>query len=210
MEDARERLEDVASDETVKHDIEKLRFNHKLPERLTSSLIRAYMLNPEAAKDYYEAGQDRDPRSLVPKSFLRAYAAHLSNDYKTSSLPPDELWFEGGALYLKQKFSPETNFAEVFAHYFSTDEEISAAKLRSNSSHYLPYNSNEKYSAEKAGYRGFLPNYQRKLIDTAIALYLITDENGDIDWDRIPEISFGHRYELYRQTDNREYIEDGR
>ncbi|MBD3252324.1 protein kinase [Candidatus Pacearchaeota archaeon] len=186
LEDAKKRLPELEPD------IERyIGLHYKdyelLGKRITNSLLRACYLHHEEALSHYQSeGEKRAAPVFSPKDIdlARKIKHNLPGYYQDPPEPAEALF--SGALYLKQLMEPGRNIADVFAHYFSSDLEIAAAKISTGSTHYLPYDFENHL---RKGYQQRLPPVERDLINTAIALYLITDDNGDIDWNRAPEIS---------------------
>ena len=131
--------------------------------------------------------------SFVPKNFARRILA-------AGSFIDDRTAIATGSMYLKQCMGPERNVADVFANYFASNEEINTSRVKTKSIKYLPrYNfdsvlnakdPNNRTASLEIGYSQFLPYEKTELINTAIALYMITDEDGKTDFSKIPKLDF--------------------
>ena len=155
-----------------------------LGKRLTYSWLRSCALHSKEASEHYKfRNQKRLFPSFVPDDFVFAASMkmetpklHLGNDASVLI----------GASYLKQMLQNQRNVGEAFSHYFCSDVEVSSAQLHSGSVHLLPYKFQQGAST---GYHRKLTETGRKLTLTALGLHLITDDNGEIHWDRFPKLS---------------------
>ncbi len=159
---------------------------HSMPRRLVSSWLRACYLSHKAGRVYKSSGEERIGPSFVPLHFVQV------NDMSSHATDlEDQSAIAFGCMYLKQCLGPEHNVADVFASYFSSSEDINAAKVKTRSADYLPREVVGEHSATiERGYHALLPPHERELINMATALYLITDEDGNIDFDKIPKRDF--------------------
>lgn len=187
MKDARERLEEIEESgeyENVSLLMRQVQSIQGLNIRLTSSWLRACYLYQNKLEGY---NQERSPRlgpSFVPKKFVELNSDRFNH---ADNLPQREAIIHG-THYLKQCMAPGRNVAEVFANYFSGNEDINTAVAKSGCIGFLPGHMPENRIGK--GYQSWMPQYQKDLASMAMALYLITDEEGDIDWDKIPKQEF--------------------
>jgi serine/threonine protein kinase len=182
IEGAKDRKRDeVAQTVNFAHDV------HRLPKRLVSAWLRACYLNRNLASKYGNTDKDRrlEP-CFVPESFM------IQNSmirYMPSDAEDERRVNAQGIMYLKLCLGPNQTVDDTFADYFSSRLEQSNSIARTGSANYLPRTFDWKI---RVGYHKFLPGHQRELINSAVALYLITDDNGDIHYDWIPEITPPH------------------
>ncbi|MFA7708373.1 MAG: protein kinase [Candidatus Pacearchaeota archaeon] len=165
---------------------------HRMPKRLTSAwLMAGYISKDKYQENYKQEGEERLSPSLVPKQFVQ-----INDSFNHGSNVDDRSAVAHGIMYLKQCFGPRKNVADVLAEYFSSNQEINTAKVRTKSINYLPkYNfnnadANDKTGSLEIGYSNMLPHYEQDLINTALALYMITDEEGNTDFNKIPKTNF--------------------
>ncbi len=186
MEKAKENLPEVKFGKRELDIKELTRFSrdiHLMPKRLISSWLRACYLNKELIKTYKADKEERLFPSFVPKYFL------LRNENSDSDIAHNTAKVVHGVTYLKQCFVPQGTIADVFTNYFSSLEEINTAKVKTGSINYFPkWKIVERAGGYKeSGYGSYLPYHQQKLINTALALYMITDEEGNVDFNKIPK-----------------------
>jgi len=154
---------------------------HSMPKRLISSWLTAlYMVeNPEKLEKSYDG--ERTAPSFTPNDFvLMTDRLSQGGNFNYGRIP-------FGVMYLKQCLGPGNNVADTFAEYFFSNEEINTARVRTKSISYLPRYNPEDHSLE-CGYSQFLDPRKRKVVDAAIALYMITDEEGVAHTDSIPDL----------------------
>lgn len=152
---------------------------HKMPKRLISAWMKANLLFDK--EDIERAYKDeRVYPGIVPKLFI------LVNDPFPRSHIDDYVAAAFGTMYLKQNLD-EKNIADVFAEYYCSNEELHTARAKGESLNYFP-RVNEKGVINSYGQ--YLPYLKSELINTAVALYLITDEEGNTDFSKIPELNF--------------------
>jgi len=198
MNKARKQLAEIKDERVLKrinHSISHARNVHRMPERLTSAWLKACYINQKAEKNYEREGEERISPSFVPFQFVRindtfGHGRGL-NDLSTTA---------HGVMYLKQCFGPGKNVADVFAQYFSSNEDINTARVRTKSVNYLPRIKAIDFETDKTGkmgvgtleigYSQMLPHHERELINTALALYMITNEQGNIDFNDMPKLRF--------------------
>ncbi len=167
---------------------------HNMPKRLVSSWLRACYLNHKFHRQYDLVNDKRINPTFVPLNFVQVNDTlkHGAGLTKRSAVA-------FGSMYLKQCLGPEYNVADVLSNYFSTNQKINTARVKTKCIHYLPREGSEismypeipvQMPVIRAGYGSALPYHQREIINTALALYLITDKEGEIDWGKIPELPF--------------------
>jgi hypothetical protein len=89
------------------------------------------------------------------------------------------------------------NVADVFANYFCTGDDIKTAIIKTRSKTYFPKLVDHSISI---GYGRYIPYEKKKLIDDAVAIYMITDEDGIIHKSKIPDLKGFHgQYEASLQ-----------
>ena len=185
MEKAKEKLPKLEGSK-VYPDIESC-VNHSnqilfMPKRLISSWLRACYINHRFLQQYKTIGEERISPSFVPLHFVQV---NDSLNHGTSLTGRPAVAF--GSMYLKQCLGPERNVADVFANYFSSNQRINTARVKTGGINYF---TREEGTTIQRGYGEFLPYYEEELVNTALALYLITDEEGKISWDKIPKLPF--------------------
>ncbi|MBW2995882.1 protein kinase [Candidatus Woesearchaeota archaeon] len=160
-----------------------------MPVRLTSSWLRACYLNKGYDEVYKQKGEKRCSPSLVPLNFV------LKTDLASRQWHVDDNEaIARGLTYLKHCLGPDANVADVYTNYFSTREDVNTAMVKTKSITYLPRfvpeENNPNIGSIEPGYGQAIPYHQRQLINTAISLYMITDEEGKVDFSKIPKLSF--------------------
>ncbi len=143
----------------------------RMSKRLCYSIMRSALMEDEKLKqDEYK--EMRTNSVLVPNDFVNKF-----NDKTT----PDEFRYRFYAiLYLKNQLGTNKTLADVSAEYFCDKEELFEARKKANS---LNYSKTNKNGQEISGYSEFLSGTKRNLINRAIALYHITDNEGRIHYD---------------------------
>lgn len=140
---------------------------NKMSRRLGYSLIRSIELEDEKAISE-EYGNTRIMKLLVPKDFAEKMGDKLLNDYSKYTKSEDyglTTWYLRACLWKKESLT------EVFADYFCEPEEIFEARRKAGTIQYFP-------TADKPGYGAYLSQTKRNLINRALALYYITDNEG--------------------------------
>ena len=187
------------------HMIEFSRNIHRFDPRLVSSLIKAGYLSNEKniEKKYLEK---RVSPIHVPKDFV---IKRNMIDYGDEGLDLDGFGaIPYGIMYLRQCLGTGNNIADVFAQYYCEREEIDKAKIESKSSGYFP---KEKINEDgtitiEPGYGQFLPNSD--LVNRAVALYLITDEDGNTDFSKIPRLEKPLKDKFYEIKEEKIAVEE--
>lgn len=164
---------------------------------------------------YAKDGDERIYPGFVPKQFLISNTApntpyNYRDDLTTFE---DTERLESSLDYLRLNMNRDTDHdgkidvVDALTAYFSNTRDISCAKAhafdvyrsrgiiepmkdsRVESMPYIAWNGGINYPSEmRRGYGAHLPSHQRDLIDTALSLYMITDDNGHVDWNKIPKI----------------------
>lgn len=183
MEEAQKKMSGMSEEDTrnIRNFAEFGRNIHCLDQRLTTSWLRAcYLLREEGSKGYEREKEDRLAPSFVPKNFA---IRNQSYRYVETNFD-DRAAVAQGIMYLKQCIGHDRDVSEVFADYFSSREDINTARVRTHSTDFLP-RINKDCTIE-VGYSLYLPGHEQRLTEMATALYLITDEKGNIDYSKIP------------------------
>jgi len=156
-----------------------------MDKRLVSSWVRACYLayTPELENSYSKEGSARVSKFLVPEKFIQA-----SDRFNRADVQDSRTVLAFGTMYLKQNLGNNKTVADVFTDYFCSREEVIAAKTRTQSQEYLANcESKEGLGTVHAGYSKILDPKKESLISTALGLYSITDEDGKIDWGKMPQ-----------------------
>ncbi|MBC8495647.1 hypothetical protein H8D36_05820 [archaeon] len=185
-----------------------------MDKKLVSSWLKACLLHqdldPEEMYGVDKNGvSNRLKPTFVPRDFV------IMSDRLTHGRDIDDnLATVFGVNYLAASMlniTGKVNFAETYASYFCTAEEIKSAMVRSGSIHYFPKamdGSGGGAIGAKAGYEAMfspedsldtnighlavgynlaLPHKKVELINTAVAIYLLTDKDGHTDLERIKD-----------------------
>ncbi|MFA6073127.1 MAG: hypothetical protein WC758_03370 [Candidatus Woesearchaeota archaeon] len=178
---------------------------HQIDERLMTSLLASCAINGSSVKEVNKiygvnGNEQRLDKTYVPKGFVLRVNSRF-NGANTSDSEKGAM----AALYLKacmagQGIGNSTDesrgdVADLFASYFCSNEEINTARIKTNSLKYFPRLNG---SFLEIGYGRFLPFEKVNLINDAVAIYLITDESGKINLDKIPKLDglYGQYKEL--------------
>lgn len=189
LEPALKRLGEIEKRDMARY-ISCAKDSHSMPPRLVASWLRACYLHQD--KNRSQEGEDtRTPISRVPKDFVMTvmHGAGTPRFDETSDII-------SGIFYLKQCMGPGKTVAEVLADYFCTRDEVHRAVLKTRSKQFLPYSQD---STLYPGFQEFLPYEKAERIKTALALYMVTKDDGEIDVSKMPrKIHLGNRnmYEL--------------
>lgn len=213
LDDAVKRLPEIEKSDkypSVDSVVKKLYLKEKMDPRLVSAWIRACYLHQESASKLYANGQEeRIGPALVPKGFIVRVAGKESSG-SGFAIPVDSMWerekVEYAGVYLKQCLRPNTNVAEVFSRYFASSEEVMTAQAMSGTTDYFRGESTTGSAMLKGGnimkhngYAPYLPYLEQKLIDTAIALYAITDAEGNVHLEKAPKKLFLNAHDFSGQ-----------
>ncbi|MCD4666656.1 protein kinase [archaeon] len=151
-----------------------------IDEKLGRAFLTASMLTDEekTTKKYIQAGQNRLPPTYVPKNFIL-----MNRPFNTTPLDEHSsiVW---GTHYLKLCLPRCDNVMDVFANYYSKQEDIITAMQKAGSLNYLPSLDEDRHTI-KEGYGEYMP--QKGLINNAILTYLLMNENGDFNFDKLPK-----------------------
>jgi len=156
---------------------------HRMDSRLISAWLTANLLSNEK-KVIQSYGEKRIFPSYVPEMFI----LKNRNFHSPSRFLDHNGIVAQEVIYLKQCLGKGKDVADVLSQYYCSIEDINTAMVRTGSIKYFPRVSKD-FTLE-IGYAQFLPEVQRKLIDTGVALYMITDKDGIAHLDRIPELGF--------------------
>ena len=161
---------------------------HDMSRRLGYSLVRSALLENETAKKT-EYGNIRFSSTLVPKAFIeRLYCAdfngkprHSLEEFEKGDERNREHICKAYAVrYLKHQLGNNNSLADLYAAYFCDQDDLFEARKKSNSKQYFP---TTKDGQKIPGYSESLPQIKRNLINRAMALYYITDNEGRIHYD---------------------------
>ncbi len=143
----------------------------RMSKRLCYSIMRSALMEDKKLKQE-EYKEIRTNSVLVPNDFVNKF------NEKTT---PDEFRYSFYAiLHLKNQLGSNKTLADVSAEYFCDKEELFEARKKANSLNYFKTN---KKGQEISGYSEYLSETKRNLINRAIALYHITDNEGAIHYD---------------------------
>lgn len=156
---------------------------HGLNKRLVASWLMAdYLLKEEGERGYKNEKEERLSPSFVPEKFA------IMNQHPRGRSYPEfdaRAAVAQGSMYLKMCIGHDKDVSEVYADYFSNREDINTAKARTHSTDFLP--RIRENGVIEIGYGKFLPYHEKRLAEMATALYLITDEEGKVDFTKIPK-----------------------
>ena len=158
------------------------RNSHLMDKRLVSSWARACYLNSDQmnVKEYESGDAKIISKFLVPERFVQV------NSVLHNSFISDSTAMAYGIMYLKQNLGQNKTVADVFTDYFCSREEVITAKMRTHSQEYLATSDLQDRTIH-VGYSRMLDPRKEKIISTAIGLYSITDEEGNLNWDKVPK-----------------------
>ena len=139
--------------------------------RLCLSLVRACLVvGPEKIKQAY--GDERTPNYAVPINIL--YWNRGLSEPTLEDLFKNESHYDA-MINLKASIGGSRNVEEVFARYFLNDEVKFKAQQEVGNHSYFGVTKN---GVRVPGFREALEPIRRDLIDTAVSLYNITDNDG--------------------------------
>ncbi|VVB77850.1 Serine/threonine-protein kinase PknD [uncultured archaeon] len=197
LDDAKKRLPEI-EERIPKKFLWGFKDAELMGKRLMLSWIRSCYLNQDEANKFYESEEKKLEKRVtsvfVPEKFITT--RQIKHRFPGSSYHADDDGIFSGVIYLKQLMKQNSNVADLFAHYFCSEIDINSAILNTSSSQYLPYSA----EGVQPGYNQGLNETQRKLVNTALALYLITDEKGEIHWDKEFLYDYGERARVYEMT----------
>jgi hypothetical protein len=162
---------------------------------------------------YEQKGEKRMSQGLVPYDFLGAQLDQYILNYSHMELDDlaDTKILQAALKFLKLQIPQDNdndgkvNALDAFIGYFSNPTDISSAKARAFSMYNPPsplepmkrnfsfYGRNNGIGymsggGTKDGWGLYLPKHQQDLIYTSLGLYLITDDSGKINWNKLPTI----------------------
>jgi hypothetical protein len=151
--------------------------------RLTTALHTASILaEPDTPEKYKQDGETRLAPTMVPIDFVRMKSRGVFSEIEERAIA--EGTHEGFPAYANAKLSEcmnsdgGTNFLDLFAQYYSGENRVRKAIAETGGTTYFPRFDHKTGEEIKPGYREGLPEYQRRLIERASAIYLITLEDG--------------------------------
>ncbi|GEM_PF-2774237 len=156
---------------------------HGMDRRLVSAVLRAGYIN-KGQEELYTLNKKskRLYPIFVPETFAQKFLSELRSPESPLTSEDAGPIVASGVKYLKLCLGPEKDVSDVLTEYYSSNEEINSARVKTNSINYLP---REGENGIQEGYRSQLPLYQRELVDNALAFYLISDNNGEINIDKL-------------------------
>lgn len=196
---AQEHLAEIESSgkfPDIREVIDSAQSKNKMDPRLVGAWIRACYLCQDETKEHYtkEEEEDRIGPAFVPRDFAHTISLRSQNRVPVNIsewLPERQI--ELGVNYLKQCTDSGGNVADVFANYFVNSDEIRTARAFTGTTNY--FLGGDKPSGNIGsprgggspdyydGYRYKLDNAETKIIDMATALYLMSDEQGNVNID---------------------------
>lgn len=160
---------------------------HHMDPRLISSWLRACYIESNNLQRVYSNKNGRAERAgkcAVPQKFI-----DINQRRAGFNIQDESSCVASGTVYLKSCLGPNRNIADVFAEYFCSNEEINTARIRTESVSYFPkYGTGDSLRDQglRCGYAQFIDNRITDIINTAIALYQVTDKDGNIDFSKKP------------------------
>jgi len=166
---------------------------HNMGPRLVYSWLRACALNQKASATFEEEG--RVGPAFVPEQFMNLNNLMNSHGPPRNWDPRSQVAY--GTMYLKQCLGPQNSgrdVADTFAEYFSSNEDINTARTRTQGIRYFPYMGQNTSGmvdgpVVRPGYGILLPQHEQDVINTAVGLYLITDNKGKVDFEKVPKLT---------------------
>jgi len=160
-----------------------------MSRRMAYSIIRASLMEDQESKEEeYGPNRARFLGTLVPVQFyVNAYNLQgMEGGTVVVETRRDELKQIHPAMrYLKRCIGTHSSIADIYATYFCDEmDEIFDARRRAGNTSYFAVQDDE---GVRPGYRDYLPEVKRRLIDRALALYYITDEKGDVHTEVLDE-----------------------
>ena len=175
---------DEETERDINHYINFAENVHLMDRRLASAVIKAGYISEGVERVYEKNNEERLFPSFVPERFAQKYSMSIDNSLGMNPRPidhKDEAPIIGyGIKYLQLCLGPGKDVSDVLAEYYSTNQDINIARIKSESINYFPRVDENGHTVHK-GYGTELPPYQQGLIDTALTLYLITGNDGEID-----------------------------
>ncbi len=136
----------------------------RMSRRMGYSLIRSILMEDEQIKQT-EYGDERHNIALLPKDYADKIldGGKIRDEYQETFL---------AIRYLRHCMPVNSSIPDVFANYFCNPQEIFEARKKANNFDYFP--------KDGTGYAEYLPPIKRNLINRALALYYITDNEGKV------------------------------
>lgn len=156
---------------------------HGMDKRLSSAWLRACYLNRDLVEMYGKDKNGEPNRSdltFVPMDFI------MENPRRDNTYLNDKIRLYYGINYLKLCLGPDRTAEEVLVEYFSDSITVNTKIAKTGCLTYLPRVEDD--GTVKSGFHSQLPPYQQELINTALALYMITDNEGKVHYDWIPRV----------------------
>jgi len=184
-------------------------------KRIYSSLLKAIATtDTNTFNSFYNRSYMDDRRwpTLVPQDFRI-----LSQDYTQKPIygpVAREDRFKSDGVYLRENMALASMFlkanmgygkdiADVFASYFCSSTELANAKINSKSRKYFAYEDDHEIMP---GYGTYIDELESSLVEKAVILYELTDDEGNIDWNKVPQFaSRGIGGNNYRFNDYQAY-----
>lgn len=159
--------------------------------RMLNAVVKSIMItsNPDELEEAF--GTERYGPAYIPKTYAIAWGMN-------GDLPSYEKNSHGymgcAATYLNSLTLPNDSIEEVIARHFCTPDEIHKAKALTRCQSLYPCNGTidspsawstqrgEMDIATKPGYIAQLPKLKKDLINNAVLIYLLTDEDGKTDF----------------------------
>jgi len=180
------------------------RFEGVSKRLLQPLIISAALPSDEEVLAEYQGTRDLD--TLVPLEFVISWSSSRKelgvggvNPYQMHDLEKTGY----ATKYLRYCVGTNSSIADVFAGYFSSSlEEVFKARMAAGSYNYYPRTEpHEEFQMDPQtfviksvpgervvpGYSSQLSPLRKRLIDQAIALYLITDNEGNIHWETLDD-----------------------
>lgn len=151
---------------------------HRLGNRSVVALHTAIALqDSESAERFY--GSKRIDLTYVPKQFVdKINRARTDNGYSVPIVMDDHGKYVMSVFYLKTLLPSSDSPDEVFVRYFCSEEDIFEAQKKAGTMNYYP--TMDATGELTPGFGSFLDPVQRDLINTALAIYYITDPEGKV------------------------------
>lgn len=161
-----------------------------MDKRIVSAWYTACLLADRRRTEKMYKEEQREWPTYVSKNFM------IRSDSVSSGYYTDSSRIAFGVRYLKLCTCLSQDIGDIYAKYFCTLDEINTARSRTKSLRYLPKIVKGRNDAPTiaVGYRRFLPYEKSEIINMAIALYLITDEQGKVNFENIPKLRYPAGY----------------
>ncbi len=149
----------------------------RMSQRLCYSLLRSAIMENQTTKRT-EYKETRHIHTLVPKKFSDRL---IKDGISRSSNEEEFRQIVNSILYLKHQLGSSDSLAELYTTYFCEPQELFEARQKSNNRQ--DYFTTIRNGQKIQGYSEYLSETKRNLINRAIALYHITDNEGKIHYD---------------------------